>query len=49
MRLGISINIAKDIGYFGLGVREVVFINFKLIPQLKLLIVKYRVGSIYKQ
>lgn len=39
---------AKDIGYFSLSNREVVYINFKLILQLKLLIIKYRVGSIYK-
>ena len=49
MRLGVSANIAKDIGHFGLGIREVVYINFKLILQLKLLIVKYRVSSVYKQ
>jgi hypothetical protein len=32
MRLGISISAAKDIGYLGLVIREVIFINFKLIP-----------------
>jgi len=32
MRLGVSASTAKDVGHFGLGVREVVYINFKLIP-----------------
>ena len=36
-------------GYFSLGIREVVYINFKLILQLKLPVIKYRVSSIYKQ
>jgi len=40
---------AEDIGYFSLGSREVVRINFKLVLQLKLLIIKYRVSSVYKQ
>ena len=40
---------AEDIGYFSLGVREIVYIKFKFILQLKLLIIKYRVSSIYKQ
>ena len=48
MRLSVSINTAEDIGYLGLGIREVVYINFKLIPQLKLLIIKGRISSVYK-
>ena len=48
MRLGVSTRTAKDIGYSGLGSREVISINFKLIPQLKLLIIKYRVSPVYK-
>jgi hypothetical protein len=31
VRLGVSTSAAKDIGYLGLVVREVIFINFKLI------------------
>ena len=49
MCLGVFTNTAKDIGHSGSGVREMVFIDFKLVPQLKLLIVEYRVGSVYKQ
>ncbi len=49
MYLGVSISAAKNIGHFGSGIREVVCINFKLVLQLKLLIVKYRVGSVCKQ
>jgi len=48
MHLGISTGVAKDIGHLGLVIREVIFINLKLIPQLKLLIVKCRVGPVYK-
>ena len=48
MRLGVSANIAEDIGYLSLVIREVIFINFKLILQLKLLIIKYRVGPVCK-
>ena len=48
MRLYIPTSTAKDIGHFSLGSREVVRINFKLVLQLKLLIIKYRVSSIYK-
>jgi len=48
VRLGVSTSAAKDIGYLGSVVREVIFINFKLIPQLKLLIVKRRVSPVYK-
>ena len=48
MCLGISISTAEDVGHLGLGVREVVYINFKLIPQLKLLIVKGRINSVCK-
>jgi len=32
MRLGVSTNTAENIGHSSLGVREVVYINFKLIP-----------------
>ena len=32
MRLGVPINIAKDIIYLGLGGRKIININFKLIP-----------------
>jgi len=49
MRLCIPTSTAEDVGHFSLGSREVVRINFKLILQLKLPIVKYRVSSIYKQ
>jgi len=31
MRLGVSASTAKDIGYFSLSSREVVYINFKII------------------
>jgi len=48
MRLYIPTSTAKDVGHFSLGSREVVYINFKLILQLKLLIVKYRVSSVCK-
>ena len=48
MRLGVFMNTAKDIGHLGLGVREIIHINFKLILQLKLPIVKGRISSIYK-
>jgi len=49
VRLCVPTSAAKDVGYFTLSSREVVCINFKLILQLKLLIVKYRVSSVYKQ
>jgi len=49
MRLYVPTSTAKDIGHFSLGSREVVRINFKLILQLKLLIIKYRVSSVCKQ
>jgi len=49
MRLYVPTSTAKDIGHFSLGSREVVHINFKLILQLKLLIIKYRVSSVCKQ
>ena len=48
MRLGIFTGAAKDIDHFGLVIREVIFINLKLVPQLKLLIVKYMVSPICK-
>jgi len=48
VRLYVPAGTAKDIGYFSLSNREVVYIDFKLILQLKLLIIKYRVGFIYK-
>jgi len=31
MRLGVSASAAENIGHFSLGIREVVYINFKLI------------------
>jgi len=40
---------AKDVGHLGLSSREVVYINFKLVLQLKLPIIKYRVSSVCKQ
>jgi len=49
MRLCVPTSTAKDVGHFSLGSREVVRINFKLVLQLKLPIVKYRVSSVYKQ
>ena len=48
MRLYIPTSTAKDIGHLSLSSREVVYINFKLILQLKLLIIKYRVSSVCK-
>jgi len=48
MRLYVPTSTAKNIGHFSLGSREVVHINFKLILQLKLPIIKYRVSSVYK-
>jgi len=48
MRLYVSASTAKDIGYLSLSSREVVCINFKLILQLKLLVIKYRVSSVCK-
>jgi len=49
MRLYVPASTAEDIGHFSLGSREVVYINFKLVLQLNLLIVKYRVSSVCKQ
>jgi len=49
VRLYIPAGTAENIGYFSLSGREVVRINFKLILQLKLPIIKYRVSSVYKQ
>jgi len=49
MRLCVPASTAEDVGYFSLGSREVVYINFKLVLQLKLPIVKYRVSSVCKQ
>jgi len=49
MHLCVPTSMAKDISHFSSGSREVVRINFKLVLQLKLLIVKYRVSSVYKQ
>jgi hypothetical protein len=48
MRLYITASTAKDVGHFSPSSREVVHINFKLILQLKLLIIKGRVSSVYK-
>ena len=39
---------AEDIGYLGLGIREIVYINFEFIPQLKLLIIKGKISSVCK-
>jgi len=49
VHLYVPISAAKDKGHFSLGSREVVRINFKLVLQLKLLIVKCRVSSVCKQ
>jgi len=49
MRLCVPTSTAKDVGYFSLSSREVVYIDFKLVLQLKLPIVKYRVSSVRKQ
>ena len=46
MRLGVSFRITKDVSYFSLEGWNVVGINFKLILQLELLVVKGGVGSI---
>jgi len=48
MRLCVPTSTAKDIGHFSLSSREVVRINFELILQLKLPIIKYRVSFICK-
>ena len=48
MGLGVSISTAEDIGHSGSENREVVCIDFKLVLQLKLPIVEYKVGSICK-
>jgi len=48
MRLCVPTSTAEDIGHFSLGSREVVCINFKLILQLRLLIIKYKVSSVCK-
>jgi len=48
MRLYVPTSTAKDVGYFSLSSREVVRINFKLVLQLKLPIVKCRVSSVRK-
>ena len=40
---------AEDVGHLSLSSGEVVYINFKLVLQLKLLVVEYRVSSVYKQ
>jgi len=44
VRLCVTANAAEDICHFSLGIRKVVYINFKLILQLKLPVIKYRVG-----
>jgi hypothetical protein len=49
MRLYVSAGTAEDVGHFSLSSREVVRIDFELVLQLKLLIVKCRVGSVCKQ
>jgi len=47
--LYITAGAAEDICHFSLGIRKVVRINFKLVLQLKLPVIKYRVGFIHKQ
>jgi len=49
MRLYVPASTAEDVSHFSLGSREVVYIDFKLVLQLKLPIIKYRVSSVYKQ
>jgi len=49
MHLCVPASTAEDVGYFSSGSREVVYINFKLVLQLKLPIVEYRVSSVCKQ
>jgi len=49
MRLYVPTGTAKDVGHFSLSSREVVYIDFELVLQLKLPIVKYRVSSVRKQ
>jgi len=49
MRLYVPTGTAEDVGYFSLSSREVVCINFELVLQLKLPIVKHRVSSVRKQ
>jgi len=46
MHLYVPAGMAKDIGHLSLSSREVVCINLKLILQLKLPIIKYRVSSV---
>ena len=48
MRLYVSAGTAEDVGHLSLSSGEVVCINFKLILQLKLLVIKCRVSSICK-
>jgi len=48
MRLCVPAGTAEDVGHFSSSSREVVRINFELVLQLKLLIVKHRVSSVYK-
>jgi len=48
VRLCVTTGAAEDVYYFSFGIRKVVRINFKLVLQLKLLVIKYRVGSICK-
>jgi len=48
VRLYISAGTAEDVGHLSLSSREVVRINFKLILQLKLPVIKYRVSSVCK-
>jgi len=49
MHLYVPASTAEDISHFSLGSREIVRINFKLVLQLKLPIIKYRVSSVCKQ
>jgi len=48
MRLYVPTSTAEDVGHFSLSSREVAYINFELVLQLKLPIVKRRVSSVRK-
>jgi len=48
VRLGVPTSMAKDIGHSGSRGRKVVYINFKLVLKLELLVIKGRISSIYK-
>jgi len=48
MRLCVPTGTAENIGHFSLSSREVVYIDFELVLQLKLPIIKYRVSPVHK-